>query len=149
MVLVLVGGIMDPELSSLASTAATAVVQLLTTESWERLKSALGTLWSRSHPGREAALELQLDDSRAEVMAAGDDVEQVRAELAAEWQGRLRRLLAADPEIADELRRVLNEQLSPALQEQVPDKSDITIHAVVSGRGRAYQAGHDMNVTER
>jgi hypothetical protein len=140
---------MDPELSSLASTAATTVVQLLTTESWERLKSALGKLWSRAHPGREAALETQLDDSRAEVMAAGDDVEQVRAELTAEWQGRLRRLLAAEPGIADELRRVLDEQLGPALREQSPDKSDIRMRAAVSGRGRAYQAGHDMNITER
>jgi hypothetical protein len=140
---------MDPELSSLASTAATTVVQLLTTDAWERLKSALGSLWSRSRPGKEAALEAQLDESRAEVMAAGDDAEQVRTELTAEWQGRLRRLLAADPAIAAELRRVLDEELGPILRREDPGRPDIRMRAVVSDQGRAYQAGHDMHITER
>lgn len=140
---------MDPELSSLASTAATTVVQLLATDAWERLKNALGALWGRVHPGREAALAVQLDDSRAEVMAAADDLEQVRAELTAEWHGRLRRLLAADPGIASELRRVLDEELGPALSGESPDSLRIRMHAEVSDRGRAYQAGRDMHITER
>jgi hypothetical protein len=142
----------NPELASLASTAATTVVQLLTTDGWERLKSALGPLWGKSRPGREATLDAQLDDSRAEVIAAGDDAEQVRAELTAEWQGRLRRLLAADPVLAAELRRVLDEELSPVLRDLQganPDRPDIRMRADVSGHGRAYQAGHDMTITER
>jgi len=142
----------NPELSSLASTAATTVVQLLTTDGWERLKSALGPFWGRSRPGGEATLDTQLNDSHAEVTAAGDDAEQVRAELTAEWRGRLRRLLAADPAIAAELRRVLDEELSPALRDLKaanPDTPDIRMRADVSGRGRAYQAGRDMTISER
>ena len=142
------GGRMDPELTSLASTAATTFVQLLTTDAWQRLKGLIGLL-TRSRPEREAALEAELDDSRAEIVAAGDDVEQVRAELTAEWSGRLRRLLAANPAIAAELRRLLDDELGPVLRETDRERPSIRMRAVVSDSGRAYQAGHDLNVTEQ
>jgi hypothetical protein len=140
---------MDPELLSLASAAGTTVVQLLTTDLWERLKIMLGPLWRRSGPGQEEVLEVQLAASHAAVAGVGDDAEQVTAELTAEWQGRLRRLLAADPGLAAELRRILHEELSPALCAAGQSSPQVHMKAVVSDHGRAYQAGRDMNISER
>jgi hypothetical protein len=140
---------MNSDLSSLASTAATTIVQLLTTEGWERLKSALSPTFRGSRPGAEAALNAQLDDSHAELIAAGEDLDQVQEELTAEWRGRVRRLLAADPAIAVELRRLLDEELGPALSEAYPDRPNISMSAVASGKGRVYQAGRDITITER
>jgi hypothetical protein len=92
---------------------------------------------------------VQVDDSRAAVLAGGDESGQVADELAAEWRGRLRRLLAADPAAAAELRRLLDEELGPELRGSGSSRTEITMRAKVSGRGRAYQAGRDMNITER
>jgi hypothetical protein len=86
------------------------VVQLLTTAAWERATSVVGGLWRRVHPERAETVQAELADSRAEVLAArqaGD--EQVEQALIGEWQGRLRRLVAADPQLVDELRRVVAE----------------------------------------
>jgi hypothetical protein len=114
----------------------------------DRLKSLLGPLWNRWQPGREAVLEAELDDSRAEISSAGADADLVREELAAEWSRRLRRMLAADPAVASELRRLLD-VLGPMLDEAVTHKSDIRMNAKASGSGRVYQAGRDMNITEQ
>ena len=138
---------MDSELTALASTAATTIVQLLTTAAWGRLKAVLAPLF-RSSPNGELALDARLEDARAELAAAGsNDLEQVRAELTAEWQGRFRRLLAADPAIATELRHLLEAELGPALHAAYPDRPHISINARAAGHSRVYQAGGDITIT--
>jgi hypothetical protein len=80
----------EPELAALTSTAAATVVKLLATAAWERATSAVGGLWRRVHPERAETVQAELEDSRAEVLAArraGD--EQVEQALVGEWQGRL------------------------------------------------------------
>jgi hypothetical protein len=86
----------DPELSTLTSTAATTVVQLMATVAWEQARTAVGGLWRRVHPERAETVQAELDGSRAEMLVAhevGD--EQVVQALVDEWHGRLRRLVAA------------------------------------------------------
>lgn len=80
------------------------------------------------------------------LVAAGDDLGQVQAELTAERCGRLRRLLAADPAIAVEVRRLLDEELGPALSAAYPGRPDIRMNAIASDNGRVYQAGRDITI---
>jgi len=138
----------DPELTALTSTAAATVVKLLTTAAWERATGAVGGLWRRVHPERAQTVQAELADSRAEVLAArqaGD--EQVEQALVGEWQGRLRRLVAADPWLADELRRVVAELRAALADADTPQGTTITMQATAFGASRVNQAGRDLHVT--
>jgi len=138
----------DPELTALTSTAATTVVQLLATAAWEQAKSAVGELWRKAHPDRAETVQAELEESRTEVLAArqvGD--EQVEQALVSEWHGRLRRLVAADLQLADELRRVVAELSSALAYADSPQGATITMQATTFGKSRVNQAGRDLHVT--
>ncbi|MEV6127969.1 hypothetical protein AB0M05_14240 [Streptomyces violaceusniger] len=140
---------MDPQIADLARTAGTTMVTLMATTAWESARDGLVSLWQRFQPGRADGIGEEFEASRADLLLAretGD--EDSEAELAAEWQGRVRRLLVAQPEVADELRRILDE-LSPRLPDQRPAVGEIRMTAEASGSGRVYQAGHDQHITER
>jgi hypothetical protein len=143
------GDRMDPALTALAATAATTLVAALATDAWERAKTAVGGLWRRVHPDHADTVEADLVETRAAVLEArraGD--EPAEQALAGEWQSRLRRLLAADPRLADDLRGILDE-LTPA-----PPEADrvrigrIQMTATASDHGRVVQLGQGtQNVT--
>ncbi|MDH6128249.1 hypothetical protein [Kitasatospora sp. GP82] len=145
---------MEPELTTLATTAANAVVRLLATESWELARRTIGRLWQRVHPERAETVTAELDDARAELLAARHDGDEqtVRTEqaLVDDWCRRLTRLAhAGGPELVDELRRMIDE-LGPQTPE--PDgtgSGDIRMRATASGHGRVYQAGRDQHIVER
>ncbi|WP_327668100.1 MULTISPECIES: hypothetical protein [unclassified Streptomyces] len=136
---------MDPELAMLARTAGTSLVTLLTTEAWQRARDGIASLWRRAEPERAEAISTELEATRRELLAAqaGGDLES-RIELRTEWQGRLRRLLAAHPEQTEALRVVLSE-LAPL----TPTDASVTQHATASGQARVYQAGRDQHFGER
>lgn len=134
---------MDPEIAALAASAGTALVTALATEAWQSASEGLVALWRRVLPGRADAVEAELEATRGDLLGARDEGdEETPAELAAEWQGRLRRLLSAHPEAADELRTLL-------AQAQPPAAPTITQHATASGNSRVYQAGRNMNIGPR
>ncbi|WP_405015123.1 hypothetical protein [Kitasatospora sp. NBC_01539] len=138
---------MDPELLVLAGSAASAVVTALSTEVWQQARDGLAGLWRRSHPERAEAVAAEADATRndlADARASGDTAAQ--DELRAEWQGRIRRLLAADPAAAAGLRALVDE-LTPHLPQAVP--GTFTQNAQASGNARVYQAGQSIHVTER
>jgi hypothetical protein len=137
----------DAELAALISAAATTLVQLLATDSWERAKSSVSTLWQRVHPDHAEVVQAELADSRDAVLAArsaGD--QQAERDVEIEWRGRLRHLAATDPSIAGDL-AVLLENLRTALSasEQGPS-GHIEMHARASGHGQVYQAGRDQHI---
>jgi hypothetical protein len=135
----------DPELTVLTSTAATTVVKLLATAVWERAMGAVGGLWRRVHPERVETVQAELAEGRAEVLAARQvGVEQA---LVGEWQGRLRRLLAADPQLADELRGMVGELRLALAEVDAPQGTTITMRATAFGTSRVNQAGRDLYVT--
>ncbi|MER7671890.1 hypothetical protein ABTY61_26000 [Kitasatospora sp. NPDC096128] len=139
---------MDPELTSLAGVAAAAVVQQLTTSAWERIRSAVGELWRRRHPERAETVLAELGEARedvAEARRAGD--ERAEQEVVDLWGARLRRLLAADPGAAVQL-RALVEELTGASAPVAPQQS-VTMNAKASGRARINQAVGDIHITER
>ena len=94
----------------MASTAATTIVGLLASDGWEQAKKAVGSLWRRVHPERAEMVGAEmvgaeLLETREQVLAArqeGD--EHAEQELVGEWHSRLRRLLVADPQLADDLK---------------------------------------------
>lgn len=137
---------MEPELAALASTAGTAVVTLLATEGWERARDGIAALWRRVRPDRAEAVTAELEASREDLLAArsaGDD--DAEGELCTEWQGRVRRLLREQPEVAEELRGLLAE-LAPDNGTSAPS---VTQHATASGQARVYQAGRDQHISGR
>jgi hypothetical protein len=137
-----------PEIADLARTAGTTMVALMATQTWESAREGVVALWRRFQPDRAEAVGGELEATREDLLVAqrsGDT--ETEAELTAEWQARVRRLLVARPEVADELRRILAE-LSPALPEERPPTA-IRLRAEASGNGRVYQAGRDQHITER
>ncbi|MCH6160203.1 hypothetical protein [Streptomyces marispadix] len=136
---------MDPEITALASTAGTTLVTLMATDAWERTRDAVTSLWRRVHPGRADMVSGELEATREELLASEPDGDpDARQELQAEWQGRIRRLLVARPDAAEELRALLRDidtgdAAGPA----------VTQHATASGNARVYQAGRDQRIEER
>ncbi|WP_063806600.1 hypothetical protein [Streptomyces regalis] len=100
-------------------------------------------------PERAGDAEAALDETRADVVRAREEGDAETEEaLTAEWYGRLRCLLAADPSIAQELERALNEARGrlPAGEHSFVGSVRLTAHA--TGNGRVYQAGRDQHITE-
>ncbi|MGC0316961.1 hypothetical protein [Kitasatospora acidiphila] len=138
---------MDPQVVDLARTAGTTVVTLMATDTWNRARDGLVALWRRVHPERADQIADQLDATREELVAAREASDELsERELTTEWQSRLRRLLVAEPALAEELHRFL-EEFAPADASQ-PAAGGTSMHATASGHGRVYQAGRDQHITE-
>ncbi|WP_373313416.1 hypothetical protein [Streptomyces capitiformicae] len=96
-------------------------------------------------PHRAEAVAAELEATREDALAAGEaDDQETLSELHLEWQGRLRRLLAAQPGAAVELRGLLDE-----LDPRGSTGPVVTQHASASGQARIYQAGRDQHIAER
>ncbi|MDH6697989.1 hypothetical protein P3T26_002443 [Streptomyces sp. MAA16] len=137
--------VVDPELTSLAQSAGTTVVTLVATDAWHRTRDGLTRLWRRAQPERADTVAAELETCRADALAAAaaDDRETL-AELQAQWQGLMRRLLLAHPEAAAGLRALLTE-----LDPEGAAARQLTQRATASGRARIYQAGRDQHIAER
>lgn len=136
---------MDAEITLLAGTAGTTIATLLASDTWNGVRNGVITLWRRVRPDHEEQVAAQLDTSRRDLLGAQTDGDaETEREIAAEWQGRIRRLLVAHPELAAELRSLLTE-LDPGTL-SIPT---VTQRATASGSSRVYQAGRDLNVDQR
>lgn len=135
---------MDPELAALAGTAGTTLVSLLATDAWHGVSERLPLLWRRARPDREQSVAAELDSSREELLSARamDDPE-TEAEVRAEWQGRIRRLLIAHPEVAEDLRALLADVTPDEAARPAP-----TQQATASGQARIYQASRDLRLDQ-
>ncbi|MES4908949.1 MULTISPECIES: hypothetical protein [unclassified Streptomyces] len=145
---------MEPQIADLARTAGSTVVALMATDAWQRTRERIVALWRRAQPDRADGIDGELETTHDDLLAArdaadGSEGEQTQRELSEEWAGRMRRFLAAHPEVIEELRRALDE-LSPALPGN-DQAMNTTVHmrAEASGSGRVYQAGRDQHITER
>jgi len=138
---------LEPEIAALASTAGTTVVTLMATDAWQRTREGIAALWQRVLPERVDTVTAELDATREDLAAAqSDGDEEVVHELQAEWQGRIRRLLVSRPEVAEELRLLLDE-LGGGRDSATG--TTITQHATASGQSRIYQAGRDQRIGDR
>jgi lipase chaperone LimK len=136
----------DTESVALASTAAATLVTLLTTDAWTQVKKEIAALWRRFRSAHAAAVEADLNAAREEALAAAEiGNETVVGALTAEWEARLRRLLAADPAAVAEIARVITvlkqDTANPAQYENVTitqkaDASDCSTVIQIGGDGR-------------
>ncbi|WP_344571025.1 hypothetical protein [Kitasatospora viridis] len=134
---------MDPELMSLVTTAASTLVGRLATDGWEQVTRLVGTWWRRVRPEQAEGVEADLAETR-ESLAAGSDPQ----ELVAEWRGQLKGLLRSDPQLAEELRALVQE-LQPEQLQQETGGTRIEMRAEASGHGTVYQAGRDQHINGR
>lgn len=139
---------MEAELAALAATTGTTLVTLLATDTWNSMREGMVLLWRRARPDRADDVGAELDAARAELLAVRDTSDpateaETRDEIRAEWQGRVRRLLHAHPELAEDLRTLLAET-APAAPQPLP-----TQQATASGEARIYQAGRDLHLDQR
>ncbi|OKJ14058.1 hypothetical protein [Kitasatospora sp. CB01950] len=130
----------------LAGQAATTVVTLLATDAWEGAKTAVAGAWRRLRPERAESIEQELDDTREDVLRARADgtEDETLTALAGDWERRFRRLIGDNPALAAEIRRVLDEELTPALPPEQRAAGGTVFHATVTN-GNVYQAGRDQN----
>ncbi|MFE3252868.1 hypothetical protein [Streptomyces sp. NPDC059209] len=123
----------------------------MATDSWQQVREATVGWWRGTGATDADAVGAQLDDVRPLVLTArqaGD--EDSERELAEAWRARLQQALRDRPDLADELRSLLDEQLVPALSDRErPQPGPPVMKATASGNGRVYQAGRDQHITER
>ncbi|MEV6217210.1 hypothetical protein [Nocardia sp. NPDC051833] len=135
-------------MDELIIAAGSALVTALTTQTWTQARDAIVGLWRHGDPEEAEEVGRDLERQRPGLeaaQAAGDTT--IEAVLAESWQHRLRRLLQHDPELAVELRRVLDENLRPAAPGAVPvEDHSVTLNAEVSG-GISIQAGRDAHLS--
>ncbi|HLK00611.1 MAG TPA: hypothetical protein VKU39_11980 [Streptosporangiaceae bacterium] len=133
---------------NLASAAASQVVTLLTTDAWERIRSALTSWWRHGRPDQADAIGADLARARDQMVTAADENGQTAQLLRAEWQSRIWRLLEADPELAGPLRALLADASANA-GVSISAQSTVTMRARVTGGGSVYQAGRDQTINTR
>jgi hypothetical protein len=94
-----------------------ALVGAVATDLWPRVREAVMGLWRRGHPGKKAEdIGTELDELRDQALAAARDGDAgTEKALEGAWQLKAQQLLRADADLAAELRRVLDEVLTPAL----------------------------------
>ena len=89
----------------------------IATDAWQQVREAVADLWRRVHPRRaDDGIGAELEELREQVLAARRDGDAgTERALEGAWQVQLAQLLRADPALAGELRRVLDQVLTPAL----------------------------------
>jgi hypothetical protein len=127
---------MEEALLSLASLAGQTVVAAAVTDGWEAVKRGFARLLGRGDPARAEVAERRLEQAREELAGVpADQMELVRDRLAAAWQTRLLDLLEEHPEIAGELRALVEQ-----VRAQLPAGG-------VSAAGHGLAAGRDINIS--
>jgi hypothetical protein len=133
----------------IALTAGTALVGAMATDAWQQAHAAVVAMWRRVRPERADVVADELKSARKLMLAArqaGD--EDTEHALVGAWRLQLQQLLDQDPAFAAELRRLLDEHLTPALApgQQAAIRS-VVQKARASGSSRIIQAGGDVHVT--
>ncbi|MFF5855382.1 hypothetical protein ACFY8B_07050 [Streptomyces sp. NPDC012751] len=137
---------MDSEITLLAGTAGTTIATLSASDTWNGVRNGVLALWRGVRPDHEEHVAAQPDASRRDLLdARADGDEGTEREIAAEWRGRVRRLLVAHPRQV-ELRSLMTGLAPGAPATAIPT---VTQRATASGNSRVCQAGRDLNVGQR
>jgi hypothetical protein len=127
----------EEALLSLASLGGRTVAAAMATDAWESVKRDVARLLGRGYPSRTEMLERRLEQSREEWAGIPtDQVEEAGERLAVAWQTRLLDALEEHPEMAVELRGLID---------------GITVHArvpaeTVSAAGHGVAGGRDVTI---
>ncbi|MCX5377828.1 hypothetical protein [Streptomyces sp. NBC_00091] len=100
------------DVAALVTAGATTVVGLMASDAWKYASGRFARLLGRGEddPGQEEALTRELRASRAELLLARADGDEVAADRVEEaWRDRLREVLRQDEAAARELAQLLDE----------------------------------------
>jgi hypothetical protein len=100
-------GLLAEALSALAAAGGTTLVKAMIADGWAATKIEFARLLGRGDASREKAAADKLEQTRAEVAAAGDEQAMVAARAA--WAARLADLLEDQPEVADQLQALVDQ----------------------------------------
>ncbi len=124
------------ELMALASLAGQTIVTAAVTDAWETCRRKIAKVFGRGDPDRARRAEQRLDETHQQLTGSeGADLEQIRAQLAAQWTGRLADMLYEYPAAEAELREAVAE-----IQAALPTAS-------VSAADRSVAAGRDVRIS--
>lgn len=128
--------------------AGTALVGAMATDAWLQVREAVVALWRRARPEQADVIGSELEELRSHVLEARRHGDEATEEaLIGAWRLQLLRLLRQEPELAAELRLLLDNHLTPALSEGEQDRvHSVVQNATVSG-GVSIQAGRDVHTT--
>lgn len=134
---------MDP----IVLAAGTALTTAMTTDGWAMVKAAVVNWWQRFRPEEAEQVGMDLDQLRGEALESQQNSAGMEEALANEWRLRLHRLVANNPAVRDELKRLLDEQITPALSEsdQQQVKSLVQKTSVIGSGNTTIVAGRDVH----
>ncbi|MET9081154.1 hypothetical protein ABZX77_04505 [Streptomyces sp. NPDC004237] len=125
----------------------------MTTDAWEHVHTALVGWWRRIRPQQADSVDAELAQSRDRALTAHrEDDTAAESELIADWQDRLAELLGENRALADELRRLVEQDITPhAHHEHVHhDSGNRTrtqeTHVEASGSAEVFVAGRDQHI---
>jgi hypothetical protein len=123
-------------LVALAALAGNTVVTAAATDAWESARKGFARLLGRGDPDKTQRAEERLAETHDRLtQAAGEDAEQTRAALEAQWVTRLADLLEEDPGAEGDLRALVAD-----IQARLPA-------GAVSAADHAVAAGRDVNIS--
>jgi hypothetical protein len=130
------GAVPGDALITLAQFAGQTVATAAMTDLWESVRGRFARLIGRGDARKTEAAQKWLAQTRDQltVAAPGAELERIRDAQAVRWAGRFEDLLDEDPDIAAELRRLVDEVAA-----RLPAGS-------VSAAGHSLAAGRDVNI---
>jgi hypothetical protein len=106
------GCVMDP----IVLAFGTALVGAIATSTWQQVRDAAASLWRHVSPKKAQEIGVELDELRDQILQARHDGDiDTEAALEGAWQLKTQQLLRAEPALAIEFKRVLEDVLTPAL----------------------------------
>jgi hypothetical protein len=126
----------EEALLSLAALAGRTVVAAAATDAWESVKRGFARVLASGDRDRAGIAERRLEQTREQLAgAAAGELERIRGEVAVAWQVRLLDLLEEHPEIAGELRALIDQVWA-----HLPT-------GAVSASGHGVAVGGDVTIT--
>ena len=123
------------DIGALAALAGNSLVTAAVTDAWDSVRHKIATWFGRGKPDLKT-ME-RLDQTRAELaITAQADLARVRQDLAREWAGRFKDLIADHPNAAGELDSLVQQiqaSTASASGHGVAVGRDVTITASTSG----------------
>lgn len=128
-------------MDAVVMAAGSALVSAMSTDAWQQARDGVIALWRRIRPERAEQVGDELEALREQVLRARHDSDTEQA-LAGMWRLRLQTLLQEDPDAVDDLRRLLEDRLVPALEPGERERvysvfQNTTVHggtSIVAGR---------------
>lgn len=135
---------LESELASLASTAGSTLVALLTTETWEQAKARFLRFWRRTRPLTANIIEKDLDRTRAALTESeSTEYGSLAKVLTSQWASRIEELLTEHKEAAADVTSLIadfNEYLG------IERTTQVQINATTSGHGTTNILGHGIQL---